>query len=114
MKTARTLAEAMAIGTHTAGPWTVVDRFNNDDHDDKLCGIEGGGDEFIIAEVCGDVPDCNRNAHLIAAAPDLLAELRKIFASQNCICKLIPFIGEKPPCETCKLGMLIAKAEGKP
>jgi hypothetical protein len=53
---------------HTPAPWKVVQRFNNDEHDDKCCSIEGGEDEYIIAEVCGDCPGGKANALLIVRA----------------------------------------------
>lgn len=69
----------------TEGPWDFDGRdefFNTPDHDDKSFGIveRGTGDNFVIAEVCGDVPEHRGNAPFIAAArtdvPALAAALR--------------------------------------
>jgi hypothetical protein len=64
----------------TKGPWRRVERLNNSDstNNDKSCGIEGGDEDFIVAEVCGDVYGHEANAHLIAAAPELLEALKDL------------------------------------
>jgi hypothetical protein len=68
---------------HTLGPWKAdTNRLNSESSDDKYCGIVGGGveeiDDWIIAEVCGDVPQHKANARLIAAAPELLDALKSL------------------------------------
>lgn len=42
-------------------------------------------------------------------ADKMYEELRRQFASQYCTCKLLPYVGEVPPCGTCKLGLLLDK-----
>lgn len=65
---------------HTAAPWYISrDNFNNSDHEDKIAAIVSE-DEWIIAEVCGDVVGAKANAHLLAHAPDLLASAKAIVA----------------------------------
>lgn len=72
---------------HTPGPWRIdAELFNNDHHDDKACSIvEGvippeGENPYIIAEICGDVPDHEANARLISLAPQMLEALRDLVA----------------------------------
>lgn len=57
------------MSNHTAGPWVV------DVHGmvaTKAVGAEG----WEICDIRADVPECDANAHLIAAAPDLLEALQ--------------------------------------
>lgn len=60
---------------HTPGPWVVGDA-NYTKHSE--IGIHAG--DYIIADMCGDVPsgkhDQYANASLMAAAPQLLEALR--------------------------------------
>lgn len=70
---------AEQIVGHTPGPWVAdANRFNSDPHDDKAAGIIGGKEDWIIAEICGDVPEHKANARLIAAAPELLEALERL------------------------------------
>lgn len=77
---------------HTPGPWDLSsadDAYNNSYHGDKCAAVlapDSDGGSWIVAEVCGDVGDRMNtsegmaNAHLIAAAPDLLAALKQAVA----------------------------------
>lgn len=65
---------------HTAGPWGVCE------------GVERGSvviasahvDDAVVASVGQDLPECEANAHLIAAAPDLLDACRALDALDCC------------------------------
>ncbi len=67
--------------THTPGPWKFDrDTFNSRKHDDKcgsIIGVDEDGRSWIIAEVCGDGPNCESDARLIAAAPEMLGALKR-------------------------------------
>ena len=78
------------VGGHTPGPWTVEDPF-----DHELVIVQDGKAshewQFIATIPHGDkdgdpddIPDviAERNARLIAAAPDLLAALKRLLAAQ--------------------------------
>lgn len=78
---------------HTLGPW----RFDPDNHN-----VYGGG---LLAQVFGHLHNGEReaNARLIAAAPDMLDELKAIHSNLH---------GDDGSCE-CSTLMIIEKAEGK-
>jgi hypothetical protein len=57
--------------THAPGPWTVI----------ECAGLHEWmveSTEWVVAEMCGERERALANAHLIAAAPDLLAALKAI------------------------------------
>ena len=90
----------MSAGKPTPGPWeTSV----NDEGQWDVC-AEGGGD--MVADLSASEHG-EADARLIAAAPDLLAALKAMFADA-CDC------GPDVHCRSCELGLrAIAKAEGK-
>lgn len=55
------------MSKHTPGPWTMHE-INPNDPEWGACGIMATDDEFVATMVLGV-----KNAHLIAAAPELLA-----------------------------------------
>ena len=64
---------------HTVGPWSAQRNVVNYRSGRKALEIRGAGDELIAT-----LPGCDRdaaNAHLIAAAPDLLEALKAIVKS---------------------------------
>ena len=75
----------MTEAKHTTGPWTVGSSTgHNASHvycgDDAICTVYGIFAHQSVAQVAND-PHCIEgmaNARLIAAAPDMLAELRDI------------------------------------
>ena len=96
----------------TPGPWkvcvgnagSIFGDLNNDEHN---------GDNPYIGEVAGigvdkDIPECTANAHLIAAAPDMLQALieAKDFIQNHNHYVAEGIIG--------KLKEVIAKATGQP
>lgn len=90
------------MSARTPGPWeTSV----NDEGQWDVC-AEGGGD--MVADLSDCPENAEGNARLIAAAPDLLAALKAMFADA-CDC------GPDVHCRSCELGLrAIAKAEGRP
>ena len=87
---------------HTPGPWDV-------EHETEIIAAEGQriaeADTRSINFVDGEA---NANAHLIAAAPDLLAACEAAKAIIDCICEE----GEADLCVRCVLRAAIAKARG--
>ena len=72
------------MSKHTPGPWEVADHFDNEYGKVDFCeyqirGPAGtNGLELQIATVISDrIPSHEANARLIAAAPELLIELRQ-------------------------------------
>jgi hypothetical protein len=91
---------------HTPGPWWVGPHYKSD--------VESG--EGRITE-CRPLqtPRAIANAHLIAAAPELLDAL-KPFAKQKCYGAESGYARacvNTPTCPTCAARAAIAKAEGK-
>lgn len=66
------------MSNHTPGPWSVYD--TEPDADYGMCGVYANSSD--IARCSVDVDRCKAevlaNANLIAAAPDMLAVLKKI------------------------------------
>lgn len=67
------MSEASSSGKHTAGPWVA-----NADHSGEGWRIESDAvgypnDGWVLAQLSG--PDAEANAHLFAAAPELLEAL---------------------------------------
>ena len=60
--------------THTPGPWKVADRFYILMDDDVACEVAKVCDENIDDDMVGQ---CDADARLIAAAPELLRLLRE-------------------------------------
>jgi ABC-type nitrate/sulfonate/bicarbonate transport system substrate-binding protein len=65
---------------HTPGPWVIVDEDPIETTDDGFLIAAGSDDGYRVCVVYGDPPDTDypcaeANAHLIKAAPDLLAAL---------------------------------------
>lgn len=72
------------MSAHTPGPWKMI---KGADDDETRCAVvqDNGDKEWLIATVENGAPgDClateSANAHLIAAAPDLLAALKELAA----------------------------------
>lgn len=63
--------------SHTPGPWGVIDN-GGDVRPEAIYAPKAGG--YIVATTWAIVPEPQRkaNAHLIAAAPELLASLEKL------------------------------------
>lgn len=59
--------------THTPGPWKVADRFYILMDDDVACEVAKVCDENIDDDMVGQ---CDADARLIAAAPEMLAALK--------------------------------------
>ena len=60
---------------HTPGPWKVADRFYILMADDVACEVAKVCDENIDDDMLGQ---CDADARLIAAAPEMLAALRRM------------------------------------
>lgn len=81
---------------HSAAPWIVIEVHDNTDSyvpGEGRFHIQDGSDEgWVVAATIGDVSSVARhehaNARLIAAAPDLLAALEGIIASDYSIREL--------------------------
>lgn len=89
---------------HTPGPWAVEHGINDFD-------IVVTRDGRAPARLCGYIERA-ADADLIAAAPDMLAMLKKIRGALACSCKLQPLVDGPVPCPTCQISAVIAKAEG--
>ena len=95
--------------THTPGPWKVADQFYILMDDDVACEVAKVCDENIDDDMVGQ---CDADARLIAAAPEILAALR------NCRDWLVCITGHAN-LEDTERGYLeaataaIAKAEGR-
>jgi hypothetical protein len=107
------------MSAQTPGPW----RWMNDDtlvadYSRRTVVMTGGragtlqtcGTNGRLRQLRADEP----NARLIAEAPNLLATLKDIHAHRACSCRLEPLVNGPVPCETCQIGNVIAKAEGRP
>lgn len=92
----------MSETKHTPGPWCVDDAERGGDA--YVLGREGG-DPVDVATVTnrGDDDQCVANANLIAAAPDLLAELEAIHDVDHAMHRR----------ETCRACACIRKARGE-
>jgi hypothetical protein len=102
------------MSAHTPGPWRFFDGHRKDDLVSRhLVGANGQG--FAKTVGLGD-PEDIANAHLIAAARELLAALRP-FAEQKCYgaeAGYAPHVClNTPTCPTCAARAAIAKAEGR-
>jgi hypothetical protein len=71
----------MSEAKHTPGPWHVMDSKGAFGPSVGLVIVSEQIDDAIIASVGEDVPGHVANANVLAAAPDLLAELRNIAAA---------------------------------
>lgn len=93
----------MSKAKHTQGPWS---------YDPAEFSIRGG----VIRDGEGGIVADNvrlEDAGLIAEAPALLQFAKQEFERTNCTCKFLGYLDEEPPCNRCKLGTLVAKAEGR-
>ena len=93
--------------THTPGPWSVYQPESIDtcyEGEDNPATIRAGGTH--VSTIPGMRPQLSKrslaNAHLIAAAPDLLAALELIYSNA----------GESPEWIRSRIGPVIAKAKG--
>jgi hypothetical protein len=64
---------------HTPGPWSVI--FGTDDESDRVYCIEAEDGTVIVETDSGVYPPHKADAHLIAAAPEMLAELQNIITA---------------------------------
>ena len=98
------------MSAHTPGPWEYSDE------DDEPCVV--AGDYYVATALVGQLgdgiavaPQAHANAHLIAAAPELLAATRELLAGHAFETQSS---GGGCPCHACGTGRAaIAKAEGK-
>lgn len=102
----------------TPGPWKDLDlRYQQNGQIRILSDGPRSSDEYgVIANVLRSHRQCEANARLIAAAPDLLDFVRGIFNATACVCrlnKIVEPLGAGVPCTRCDAEKLIAKAEGK-
>jgi hypothetical protein len=65
----------MITREHTPGPWTVLTGVCRNDHPDTSADVLGANGTVVVAN-CGCHEAAIANAHLIAAAPDLLEAVR--------------------------------------
>jgi len=71
------------MSKHTPGPWEIKA------HSDLCYRNISGPEHLALAQVVWRVeeedrsPDCEANAHLIAAAPELLEALEKVYTDMN-------------------------------
>lgn len=88
---------------HTPGPWSV---YINGQRGANTCRVTAGGYTVASVNCVGDF-NSEENAHLIAAAPDLLAALQEVLAYQ-----LIDYNYHGEPTEACReLAAAVAQAE---
>ena len=83
------------MSEHTPGPWRVPMI------DGESTGILWGNEDKSVAIVCGSDAVMTANARLIAAAPDMLAELKR----------LRDVVGDE---DASCIEAVIAHAEGRP
>jgi hypothetical protein len=62
------------MGKHTPGPWAVEFNWK------MVATVAGGANGYELFDVRGDVPDFQKNARLIAAAPELLEALEELLS----------------------------------
>ncbi len=94
---------------HSPAPWTETE---NDDGDVIVHMDESHS--IVVANLEGSCTTCHANAHLIAAAPELLEVLQEIewsYMDRYCpVCGNTELNGHD---DTCKLATVIAKAKGE-
>jgi len=93
---------------HTPGPWTYIegDYVRKESNDGTICLV--CEDDGHVDSKCAEQLPKDANAHLIAAAPDLLEACH----SSCCLCEMMHGKEIKERCEPCKIGKAIRKAEG--
>lgn len=107
--------------SHTPGPWKFAPNSYNASDGDVVKKIKSHSPGSIVSSISPryyvamieNAPESKGNAALIAAAPDLLAFVRKQYEATFCICHLNAIGGTDVPCTRCEADALIAKAEGK-
>ena len=113
VETARS-AEPHVTGKHTPGPWSA---FYKHKYDEWHVSMPCENSEMRVALSPDGIPghtneERGANAHLIAAAPLMLAALKVIEA--NCPCGARPESpATHPHVSGCPVGYAIAKAEGR-
>lgn len=65
------------MSAHTPGPWTVGQAYRHG-YSPGFCPIIGGNAQVALVDACDRHMPWPNNAHLIAAAPDMLAALKRI------------------------------------
>ena len=97
--------------THTPGPWNIST-------DGEAAGVIYALRGFEWDDICVITPRCEAaaNAHLIAAAPDMLEALEEVVALTENL-QVCPFCGcvldHRPDCLSHEIDAAIRKARGK-
>ena len=91
---------------HTPGPWKIDDAL-----DLPLAVIRDHEDGEGIAELGEYTPENEANARLIAAAPQMLALLRRAY--QQGVFFINQSVEEDENCLACEVAALITKIEGR-
>lgn len=112
------------MSTHTPGPWEVQ-RYLVNERDEEVSSMARGNLKVRLRVVADDSPmvvadmvaGSPSDAHLIAAAPELLAALIDAFEFHRPECASLEFTPE-PPLNDCDCGFsrahaLLAKVEGR-
>lgn len=94
----------------TPGPWEATGRRGDDWESVVYLTNKPGNEVCQVFHEEGNEDECEANTHLIAAALDLYAALKREFDRQNCTCKMLGYIGETPPCGKCKIEGVLTKA----
>jgi hypothetical protein len=121
-KASREIRSAIMKQTHTPGPWEVnLETGEITANGPVVLGTIYGADDFPCNE--NDITEeCNANARLIAAAPELLDALQDLWqfvldnTGDDCGCVMADYpvgIYASGPCSHCKAKAAIAKAKGE-
>lgn len=99
------------MSAHTPGPWAVIAFSRNDA---VLSVAERGVVAHVLDPEGGSVVERHANAHIIAAAPDLLEELREARNALQWYRETFPEADGRGDDEViARIDAAIAKAEGK-
>lgn len=97
---------------HTPGPWKIIE--NDDGKAPDIyarCHADGEFDDPVCSLYGGPILEVEANARLIALAPEMLQELRKIAIDLECYCD--DYSAVRGPCGHCAAVAILAKAEGR-
>lgn len=98
------------MGKHTPGPWEVF-RGTIIGHKGAVVVKRRDDFDWVATVQSSNVPEFEANAHLIAVAPELLAELKCLVAQVEAVLKDAKILEEFFELSLAKA--VIAKAEGK-